>query len=170
MDMIQLAQRWEEIKQKKYRVTFVSVLTGLFAIGVLNSSISNAISSYQFISASKSVDAKVLSFSSRKISKNSNQTNAQIQYQTEDGKVVQASVILYSHKYIFTAGQAIRIRYRPENPGQPIAEEELQSQRRELLVFGTLGLISLFLTYLGSKGAFDVITQPTNEAKPSHPE
>ena len=155
MDLIQLARQWEEIKQKKYRITFVSVLTGLFALGLINNFISTAIERYQYTSASKLVDAKVLSFSSSKFSNQSYKTNARIQYHTEDGQVIQASVIDYGRRYISGVGQKIRIYYLPENPGQPKTEEEFQNQRREWLVFGALGMISFFLTYLASKGVFE---------------
>jgi hypothetical protein len=163
--MIELAHRWEEIKHNKYRITFVSVLTGLFALGFINNFVKTAVERYEYASAAKLVEAKVLSFSSSKSGKRSYKTKAQIQYHTEDGKVIQASVTYDGDRFIDVVGQTIRIYYFPENPGQPETEEELLDERSQWLFFGTLGLISLFLSYLASKGAFVVITRPTNKEK-----
>ena len=161
MEMSELVQRWREIRQQKYRITFITILTVFFALGLINNFIRTSIERNQYTSSAKLVEAKVLSFSSSRFGKSSYQTNATIQYQTADGKLTQAAITDYGRNYIYAVGQTIRVYYLPENPGNPMTEEEFLNQRRHWLFFGVLGLISLFLTYLASKGAFDMLKRPT---------
>lgn len=162
MDIIQLAQQWSNIRQRKFRFTFVSIITGIFGIALVNNFVRTGIERYELSSSSVLTEAKVLSFKRTKPVKSRPITDAQIQFSAKDGKVIKSTITDYSGA-IYEVGGIVSILYLPEKPDEsPVAVSEFKFERWSWFTFGFLGLISLIACYLAGKGVLNTTKQPSD--------